>query len=340
MTDFTVRTRRLALSYLAIIMTLSLLFSAILYGVMSAQLDRPLSPRQQLGSEVTDWFRERIAERDREARGSMLLSLVTLNLVMLGGGALLSYYLAQRTLQPIREAMEAQEQFVSDASHELRTPLTALLTTNEVALRKKQLSQEKARDVLTRNIHEVEKLRGLTEMLLTLNRAEHAPLALESVQLGELVGDVVGSMDELAAPRSITIETTKLEDAAVSAEPLALAQVVKILLDNAIKYSPDASTIKLFTTQNDGSVVLHVKDRGIGIAPTDIERIFDRFYRADAARTRSDTSGHGLGLAIARTLASQQAHTLTVKSKPGKGAEFMLTMPTATGAVPARNDVS
>ena len=202
-TDFAKRTRQLALSYLAIIMTLSLLFSAILYGVMSSQLDRPLPPRQQTEMELSNWFRERIAERDREARASMLLSLLALNLVMLGGGAWLSYYLAGRTLRPIREAMEAQAQFVSDASHELRTPLTVLLTTNEVGLRKKHLDDAKAREVLTKNIREVEKLRGLTEMLLTLNHAEQRELALEleSVKLDELVADVVESVEDIADAR-------------------------------------------------------------------------------------------------------------------------------------------
>ncbi len=329
-TDFAKRTRQLALSYLAIIMTLSLLFSAILYGVMSSQLDRPLPPRQQTEMELSNWFRERIAERDREARASMLLSLLALNLVMLGGGAWLSYYLAGRTLRPIREAMEAQAQFVSDASHELRTPLTALLTTNEVGLRKKHLDDAKAREVLTKNIREVEKLRGLTEMLLTLNHAEQRELALEleSVKLDELVADVVESVEDIADARSITIKT-KVAEHPVMADRLALAQVIKILLDNAIKYSPDASTIKLSTTLIDESLVLHVKDHGIGIASADIDRIFDRFYRADAARTRSDTSGHGLGLAIAKSLAGQQRHMLAVKSSPGKGSEFMVTMPIA-----------
>lgn len=327
MTDFAARTRQLALSYLAIIMTLSLLFSAILYGVMSSQLDRPLPPRQQAGLEVSDWLRDRIAERDREARTSMLLSLLALNLVMLGGGAWLSYYLAQRTLRPIREAMEAQAQFVSDASHELRTPLTALLTTNEVALRKKHLDETKAREVLTKNIREVEKLRGLTEMLLALNHAdqERTPV-LEVVQLDELVHDVVESVEDIARARSIAIEVNIAEQS-VMADSLASAQVIKILLDNAIKYSPDKSTIKLYTTPIDESLVLHVKDHGIGIAPTDIDRIFDRFYRADTARTRSDTSGHGLGLAIAKSLAGQQRHMLAVKSSPGNGSEFMVTMP-------------
>ncbi len=325
-TDFAKRTRQLALSYLAIIMTLSLLFSAILYGVMSSQLDRPLPPRQQTEMELSNWFRERIAERDREARASMLLSLLALNLVMLGGGAWLSYYLAGRTLRPIREAMEAQAQFVSDASHELRTPLTVLLTTNEVGLRKKHLDDAKAREVLTKNIREVEKLRGLTEMLLTLNHAEQRELALESVKLDELVADVVESVEDIAHARSITIEA-KVAEQSVVADRLALAQVIKILLDNAIKYSPDASTIKLSTTPIDESLVLHVKDHGIGIASADIDRIFDRFYRADTARTRSDTSGHGLGLAIAKSLAGQQDHTLAVKSSPGNGSEFMITMP-------------
>lgn len=331
MHDFGKRTWQLALSYLMIIMTLSLMFSAILYGVMSAQLDRPLPPGQQNEADVSSHIRDRIAERDRQARGSMILSLIVLNAVMLLGGAWFSYFLALRTLQPIREAMEAQSQFVSDASHELRTPLTALLTTNEVALRKKKLSEEKAREVLQKNIVEVDKLRHLTETLLTLSQVEQRTVTREPVPLDELVHESIESLEDAARAKSITIEN-KTKPETVLADALALTQVIKILIDNAIKYSPDNTTVRLTTTQVNNLVTLHIIDHGIGIAPEDQEHIFDRFYRADAARTRTDSSGHGLGLAIARSLALEQQHELTFVTTVGSGTEFMITMPRAATA--------
>lgn len=134
------RVRRLALSYLTVIMTLSLVFSVIIYAITSIQLNRPLPPgehNQQPPALVESQFNRRLERRNSETRGSVIVSLIVLNGVMLLVGYWLSLLLARRTLAPIEWAMRAQVQFVSDASHELRTPLTALMTTKEVVLRKK-----------------------------------------------------------------------------------------------------------------------------------------------------------------------------------------------------------
>lgn len=165
------RVRRLALSYLAVIMTLSLAFSVIIYAITSAQLNRPLPPSehaQQPPELIERQFSRRLEQRNRETRGSVIMSLAVLNGVMLLVGYWLSLLLARRTLAPIERSIEQQAQFVSDASHELRTPLTALMTTNEVALRKKTLDDDRARAVFQRNIDEVEQLRTLTDNLLQL----------------------------------------------------------------------------------------------------------------------------------------------------------------------------
>ena len=135
------RVRRLALSYLAVIMTPSLVFSVIIYIITAAQLNRPLPPgehSQQPPAMFETQFNRRLEQRNSETRGSVVMSLIVLNGVMLLIGYWLSLLLARRTLAPIERAMRAQVQFVLDASHELRAPLTALMTTNEVALRKKR----------------------------------------------------------------------------------------------------------------------------------------------------------------------------------------------------------
>ena len=135
-------TGRLAATYLAIIMALTILFSGIIYSISSSQFDRPFSDRPQgSGAMQFDEFtrgslQELLDERARQARAELLLSLIFLNIAVLLGGAVTSYVLARKTLEPIEAAMDSQAQFVSDASHELRTPLTALQLTNEVALRK------------------------------------------------------------------------------------------------------------------------------------------------------------------------------------------------------------
>lgn len=332
MTDWHIRTRRLALSYLGIIMVMSLAFSGIIYGVTSNQLGRPLPPprseahtmRRLLYEKET---RSRLVERDRQTRESMIASLVILNVFMLAGGVWLSLFLAKRTLRPIELAMAAQNQFISDASHELKTPLTALQATNEVALRKKHLDVAKAREVLEKNSIEVNKLQALTEVLFAMNEADTSALEKESVMLDTLARDAIATLEDVAFKKSITI-TTDIQHVPVMANAVALRQVVTILIDNAIKYSPKQAMITLRSERRKQSVVLYVQDTGIGIAEVDRPYVFDRFYRVDKARTRNDVSGHGLGLSIAQALCRRQGFTLSLKeSSKEHGSIFEIVMP-------------
>ena len=330
MTDLETRRRRLALSYLAIIMVMSLLFSAILYGVMIAQLNRPAEPREYgfvdrriVADDTLDW----LDERDQQVRSSILLSLGALNFAVLGGGAVVSYVLARRTLRPIESAMESQRQFVSDASHELRTPLTALQAINEVALRKKHFDEAKAREVLEKNIAEVGKMQSLTETLLTLTRTEDRPTNKEKFWLDDTMADVLSTMESVASKKDIILKSD-IAHIEVMSDALVLGQIMTILIDNAIKYSPEASEVAVVSVEQKHGVTLEVRDKGLGIDPKDQPYIFDRFYRADAARTRTATSGHGLGLAIAQSLCERYGFELTLKkSSPKDGSIFALRIP-------------
>ena len=316
------RVRRLALSYLAVIMTLSLAFSVIIYAITSAQLNRPLPPgehAQQPPELVERQFSRRLEQRNRETRGSVIVSLIVLNGVMLLVGYWLSLLLARRTLAPIERAMRAQVQFVSDASHELRTPLTALMTTNEVALRKKTLDEKKARAVFQRNIDEVEKLRELTDNLLQLTQVDNQQIEKQAVDMAKLVRNTVDRYQPVADKKQVALDM-QVPSVTHMVAVTAVAQILGTLVDNAIKYSPSGSTVVI---RLDGQT-LSVIDQGIGIAKQDQAKIFDRFYRSDEARTRGHGSGYGLGLAIARAVADKNGYQLSVKSEPGRGSTFSL----------------
>ena len=313
------RVRRLALSYLAVIMTLSLAFSVIIYAITSVQLNRPLPPSehaQQPPELVERQFSRRLEQRNRETRGSVVMSLIVLNGVML----LIGYWLlARRTLTPIERAMRAQVQFVSDASHELRTPLTALMTTNEVALRKKTLDEKKARAVFQRNIDEVEKLCELTDNLLQLTQVDNQQIEKQAVDMAKLVRDTVDRYQPVADKKQVVLDM-QVPSVTHTVAVAAAAQILGTLIDNAIKYSPPGSTVVI---RLDGQT-LSVVDQGIGIAKQDQAKIFDRFYRSDEARTRGHSSGYGLGLAIAKAVADKNGYQLSVKSEPGQGSTFSL----------------
>ena len=326
------RVRRLALSYLAVIMTLSLVFSVIIYAITSVQLNRPLPPGEQAQQSpelVERQFNRRLEQRNRETRGSVIMSLAALNGVMLLVGYWLSLLLARRTLEPIERSIEQQAQFVSDASHELRTPLAALLLVNEVALRKSTLTEKKARQVLSQNVAEIKKLTELSNSLLDLAKSEQAVSKPEPASPIKLIEEVAAQFAPAARVKRVTISYKNRGFAHnVLLQTNAVRQILAIFMDNAIKYAPPKNgEVALQARLKKNTLEFIVKDNGPGIAPGDQKHIFERFYRADAARTRTGVSGHGLGLAIAKSLADRCGYTIRVKSQPPNGAEFTLVVP-------------
>lgn len=282
------------------------------------------------GDYVTDELHDFFNRRAAQGRHHLIGSLVLLNAYILVVGALLSYYLARRTLEPIEANMAAQARFVSDASHELRTPLTALQTTNEVALRRAKLTNQQARAILQENVEEVIKLKQLTDNLLQLARNESKPLLLAPVSLSDTVSDAINSVVNQAVAKRITIDDTA-ENLSVLADRSSLAQVLVILLDNAIKYSSEHSTVSIRSKYDNKHVIIEIADQGIGIKKADLPRIFERFYRADEARNKSEAGGYGIGLAIAKQMTEQLNGTIAVRSAIGTGSVFSLRLPLTTG---------
>ena len=324
------RVKRLALSYLTVIMTLSVLFSGIIYAVTSSQLNRSLPPDDHVKqtSEIEDQFNHRLERRDNKTREMVIMSLVVLNGVMLVFGYWLSLLLARRTLMPIEQSIEQQAQFVSNASHELRTPLAVLLLSNEIAMRKRVLTDEKARQVLSRNVEEIKKLANLSYSLLDLAKSENALNDPELIDISEIIKEVIGQYSRVAKAKQVKIFHNIPDGQKVTLQVNAVRQILSILMDNAIKYAPQkVGEVKIWARLNKNSVEFIVKDNGPGISSNDQKHIFERFYRANAARTRTDASGYGLGLAIAKTLADRCGYTIHIKSKPSAGAEFTLIVP-------------
>jgi two-component system sensor histidine kinase CiaH len=334
-------TTRLALSYLAIIMLMSIGFSVVFYNTSAHELGRPIpqessdnSGRGSNSGHSSDdhpryvydpQFEAFLQQRADEGRRALLIRLTYLNVLALLGGSALSYYLARRTLKPIEENMESQAQFVSDASHELRTPLTALQTTNEVALRKPKLSAIDTKDLLLHNVAEVAKLQALTNGLLRLARPDSNHIVRSSISLQAVASDAMNALIAAAQAKQIVVEDS-VPDIKVLGDTQALGQVVVILLDNAIKYSPEGSTIKLGGAQHGKFGVLTIQDEGQGIAAKDLPHIFDRFYRADQSRDKQKVDGYGIGLALAKKITEQLGGEITATSIEDKGSNFAVKL--------------
>lgn len=326
-------TAKLALTYLGIIMLMSISFSVILYSTSARQLNLPLPPSSQMTPSIginsrpfDDQVRSAIEERFAEARDALLYRLIWLNLGVLGMGCAVSYVLARRSLQPIEQAMDAQTQFVSDASHELRTPLTVLQTTNEVALRKSKLDSRESRKLIAHNIEEVKKLRNLSNSLLDLLKSSEQETKLSIINLQDVVSESLSAIVTIAQQKNISIED-EVPRLRVYSNKILLVRVITILLDNAVKYSKDGKVIKLAAQQSDNKIYLQVIDEGIGIKASDIPHIFQRFYRADKSRSHSDSQGYGLGLSIAEKVSKQLEVKLKVESTIGKGSVFTIIIP-------------
>lgn len=322
-------TVRLAATYLTIIMVMSVGFSTIFYNVSLRELDR----RPQTGANLTDdsdflnfsdnAVSRYLDKRQEESRVALLLDLVTVNLLTLLLGALLSYLLAEKTLRPIEENMEAQAQFVSDASHELRTPLTSLLTANEVSLRQKKLTVSEARQVIAENVDDIKRLQALTNSMLGLLREDPAKDTWQVLSAAQIFEQAVHLTAAQASAKHIkvSIDAASLQ---LKANEQQLVQLVTILLDNAIKYSDTKATVYLAAVRQGRHIELSVRDEGIGMSEEVVSQVFTRFYRAEQSRT---TPGYGLGLSIAKKIVDAHKGKLSVKSEPGQGSTFTVSLP-------------
>lgn len=327
-------TAKLAATYLAIIMLMSIGFSAVFYSTSARQVARPpvpqsgqFSPSTTIGTQqpFDIEVRRAVEARFAEAREALFMRLIWINLVALVAGGVISYALARRSLQPIEEAMEAQTQFVSDASHELRTPLTVLQTTNEVALRKKKLDNKDARELIAHNVEEVKKLRDLSDSLLDLLKTDKE-ISLTTVNLQDVVTESLQHIVKVAQQKDITIEEA-VPPIKVQSNKLLLSRVMTILLDNAIKYSENEKVIKITAKQIADKTYVYVEDEGIGIKASDLPHIFRRFYRADKSRSTVGVSGYGLGLSIADKITRQLNAKIQAESTVGQGSTFTLILP-------------
>jgi len=222
-------------------------------------------------------------------------------------------------------------QFTANASHELRTPLALMRTTSEVALLSANGSAATYREALHRILRETEKSTDLLDDMLRLARADSAawPLALELVEIGPTIEQACEGVEPLAREKNLDLTFGEWAGTAwVAADSGHLHRLWLILLDNAIKYTPAGGSIQVgWRLASPNTVVCEVKDSGFGIAESDIPHIFERFFRADKARSR-EQSGAGLGLSIARWIVDAHHGTIEVESAVGLGSVFRVILPT------------
>jgi heavy metal sensor kinase len=218
-------------------------------------------------------------------------------------------------------------QFSADASHELQTPLTILKGELEVALRAPR-SPEAYQDHLRSALEEVDRIARLVEGLLLLARADAGVLRMDRkpVDLAQLVEDVYQQVKVLADSRDITLDLGVLEPLTIHGDYDRLRRLLLNLVDNGIKYTPHGGRVSLTLQCQNTWAALQVSDTGIGLAPEEQERVFQRFYRAAEARDQSQ-EGSGLGLCIAQSIAEAHGGTMHIDSCRGHGSTFTVFLP-------------
>ena len=232
------------------------------------------------------------------------------------------------TLARLEAAFEQLRRFTADASHELRSPLTGMRSVGEVALQR-SLTAQGYREVIGSMLEDVDRLTRLVENLLLLTRADagRIPLTRTLVDLRELVAGVVDSLRVLADEKDQRLTIDVAPRVMAECDAGVLRQGVTNLLYNAIKYTPNKGEIRVVVTPSEsGGVSIEVRDTGPGIAAAHRERIFERFYRVDDARSR-ESGGTGLGLAIARWAVEANGGRIEVQSDEGHGSVFRIVLP-------------
>lgn len=228
--------------------------------------------------------------------------------------------------------------FTADASHELRTPLAVIRADVERAMTTPQNSHEQA-VALEEALQEVSRMTGLVESLLTLARADEGRFALvhEPVPLEPMMREVAETAAILGEEMGITVRMPRIESATVSGDPVRLRQLFLNLATNAIKYTPQNGTVEISLETRHDEAIVTVKDDGIGIAAADLPFIFDRFWRVDRARSRTEGAGVGLGLAICQWIAHAHDGRIDVASRLGRGSAFTIVLPLAQNAMETPN---
>ena len=231
-------------------------------------------------------------------------------------------------LERLEAAFKKITQFTADASHELRTPVAVMRTRAELSLRKAR-SADEYREVIAEVLTELEKTSGLIEQLMFLARADSGAETLHfaATNVAEVLREACHQGSALAEAKQIAFqEHIPGESMWIQADASSLRRLFLILIDNAVKYTPASGQIEVSLHRNDGYAVAEVRDTGIGIAEADLPNVFERFYRADKARTR-ESGGVGLGLSIGRWIAEVHSGTIEVHSSPGRGSTFQIRLP-------------
>jgi signal transduction histidine kinase len=266
----------------------------------------------------------------RESVSNLILILVPVGLGALLVAGVGGLHVSRRAMRPVRNAFDRQRAFIADASHELKTPLT-LIKTNAELLQRGLADPEDSKEITEDLLSEVDLMNAVLSDLLVLARLDAGKLAVsrEPFELAKVLAKTAERFGTRAAAQGIRLKIEAPGELPALGDPEQTGQVLAVLLDNAMRFTPSGGCVTVVGHSDDGRVEASVVDTGPGIAAEHLPHIFDRFYRVQTARTRA-SGGTGLGLTIARGLARAQGGELVADNVPSGGASFTLRLPAGT----------
>jgi two-component system sensor histidine kinase CiaH len=271
--------------------------------------------------------------KDLAAERQVLVGSVRYMAAVIVVGVVLSalggYFLAGKALKPIRKSFEMQRDFLADASHELRTPVTVIQTNLEVLKNNREASVDSQIEWVDNAYSETKRMKDVVESLLFLAKADAGERIskFEPVDLSYLIMTITERLQGLADRKDIRL-TSEIESAElfVNGDEKRLTELLTILIDNAVKYTNNDGSVTVIAQRDADNIKITVADTGIGIPADQTQRIFERFYRVDKARSRAE-GGTGLGLSIAKWITEQHHASIEVSSIEGEGTKMILTFP-------------
>ncbi|HEX9083460.1 MAG TPA: HAMP domain-containing sensor histidine kinase [Gemmatimonadaceae bacterium] len=257
----------------------------------------------------------------------VVIAFAALFLVAAGG-----FFLVRKSTAPIERSIERMRSFMADAAHELKTPITILRTRAEVAL---QQPREAANYVSAlRGVEaEARRIGGIVESLLVLARADAGEQQMDTARifLDDIALDAAGAAQIVARQKNVEVTVDQFEEAAIQGDPTLVRQLIMIVLDNAVKFTDAGGQVHVRVSMREGVPTFSVEDTGIGIKQEELSRVFQRFFRGETARSRTD--GAGLGLSIASWIAREHGADVSLSSEPNKGTKVVVTFPRVTTGV-------
>jgi signal transduction histidine kinase len=251
------------------------------------------------------------------------VAIAFLALILVAGGG---FFLVRKSTEPIERSLVFMRRFMADAAHELRTPITILRTRAEVALQQTRDSDNYV--AALRGIEaESRRLGSIVDSLLVLARADAGERQIdkERIFLDDIAIDAAGAATIVARQKNVEITVDEFEEAPIEGDASLIRQMAMIILDNAVKFTDAGGKVHVSVSMMNGAPTFSVTDTGIGIKPQELGRVFQRFFRGETARSR--TEGAGLGLSIASWIAREHAAAISLTSEAGKGTKVVVTFP-------------